>query len=139
GYPPFPSPFPGYGMYTPGHKNSQGEYIPGPPSTDTFINDHRISQSSRILNLVLSFASLETTHPFPEIPGPFSFIAIQGRVYHRVRPSHENSTVRWLLYDRFMEFLPPHTAWASTIPVEWINALKQVLLHVNPLASALKH
>jgi hypothetical protein len=38
-----------------------------------------------------------------------------------------------------MESLPPHTAWASTIPVEWINALKQVLLRVNPLASTLKH
>ncbi|KAJ7362703.1 hypothetical protein DFH08DRAFT_1025081 [Mycena albidolilacea] len=34
GYPPFPSPFPGYGVYTPGPYNSQGEFIPGPPSTD---------------------------------------------------------------------------------------------------------
>ncbi|KAJ7307871.1 hypothetical protein DFH08DRAFT_719879, partial [Mycena albidolilacea] len=56
---------------------------PLPPEFETFINDHHISQSSRILKLVLSFASLETTHPFPEIPGPPSFIAIQGRVYHR--------------------------------------------------------
>ncbi|KAJ7848794.1 hypothetical protein B0H13DRAFT_1645386, partial [Mycena leptocephala] len=54
-----------------------------PPEYNTFINDPRISQSSRILNLVLSFASLETTHPFPEISGPPSFLAIQGRVYHR--------------------------------------------------------
>ncbi|KAJ6518099.1 hypothetical protein C8R47DRAFT_960037, partial [Mycena vitilis] len=48
-----------------------------------FVNDPRISHLSRILNLVLSFASLETTHPFPEISGPPSFVAIQGRVYHR--------------------------------------------------------
>ncbi|KAJ6548622.1 hypothetical protein B0H19DRAFT_890286, partial [Mycena capillaripes] len=56
---------------------------PLPPEYNTFLNDPRISHSSRILNLVLSFASLETTHPFPEISGPPSFIAIQGRVYHR--------------------------------------------------------
>ncbi|KAJ7154851.1 hypothetical protein C8R43DRAFT_833384, partial [Mycena crocata] len=56
---------------------------PLPPEYNTFINDPRVSHSSRILNLVLSFASLETTHPFPELSGPPSFIAIQGRVYHR--------------------------------------------------------
>ncbi|KAJ6619319.1 hypothetical protein B0H10DRAFT_1768716, partial [Mycena sp. CBHHK59/15] len=54
-----------------------------PPEYDTFIQDPRISHSSQILNLVLSFASLETTHPFPEMSGPPSFVAIQGRVYHR--------------------------------------------------------
>ncbi|KAJ7926110.1 hypothetical protein B0H13DRAFT_1599923, partial [Mycena leptocephala] len=54
-----------------------------PLEYEEFINDPRISHFSRILNLVLSFASLETTHPFPEISGPPSFVAIQGRVYHR--------------------------------------------------------
>ncbi|KAF8143487.1 hypothetical protein K438DRAFT_1633431 [Mycena galopus ATCC 62051] len=109
-----------------------------PPEFNSFINDPRISHSSRILNLVLSFASLETTHPFPEISGPPSFLAIQGRVYHRVRPSHENSAVRWLLYDGFMNTLPPHTGWASTIPPEWIDTFKAALLRVNPLAGSLK-
>jgi hypothetical protein len=71
--------------------------------------------------------------------GPPSFVAIQGRVYHRVRPSHENSAVRWLLYDGFMEALPPHAAWASKIPAEWIDSLKTALVRVNPLAAGLKH
>jgi hypothetical protein len=110
-----------------------------PLEYEAFINDPRISHSSRILNLVLSFASLETTHPFPEISGPPSFVAIQGRVYHRVRPSHENSAVRWLLYDGFMQSLPPHTEWANTIPAEWITTLKTSLIRVNPLAGGLKH
>ncbi|KAJ7883664.1 hypothetical protein B0H14DRAFT_2339411 [Mycena olivaceomarginata] len=110
-----------------------------PPEYSSFINDPRISHFSRILNLVLSFASLETTHPFPDVSGPPSFLAIQGRVYHRVRPSHENSAVRWLLYDGFLDTLPPHTAWASTIPTEWIDTFKAALLRVNRLAGALKH
>jgi hypothetical protein len=91
------------------------------------------------LNLILSFASLETTHPFPEITGGPSFLAIQGRVYHRVRPSHDNSAVRWLLYDGFMETLPPHSGWANTIPPEWISSLKSALFRINPLAAGLRH
>ncbi|KAJ6556294.1 hypothetical protein B0H19DRAFT_947395, partial [Mycena capillaripes] len=56
---------------------------PLPPEFNIFLNDHRISHLSRILNLMLSFASLETTQPFPHIDGPPGFMAIQGRVYHR--------------------------------------------------------
>ncbi|KAJ7939821.1 hypothetical protein B0H13DRAFT_1586827 [Mycena leptocephala] len=74
----------------------------------TFINDPRISHLSRMLNLLLSFASLETTQPFPEIDGPPIFMAIQGRVYHRVHPNHQNSAVCWLLYDGFIDTVPPH-------------------------------
>ncbi|KAJ6540401.1 hypothetical protein B0H19DRAFT_885253, partial [Mycena capillaripes] len=56
---------------------------PLPPEYTAFIDDPRISHLSRILNLMLSFASLETTQPFPHIDGPPGFMAIQGRVYHR--------------------------------------------------------
>ncbi|KAF8187305.1 hypothetical protein K438DRAFT_1442589, partial [Mycena galopus ATCC 62051] len=56
---------------------------PLPPEFNIFLVDPRISHLSRVLNLMLSFASLETTQPFPQIDGPPSFIAIQGRVYHR--------------------------------------------------------
>ncbi|KAJ7200397.1 hypothetical protein GGX14DRAFT_372382, partial [Mycena pura] len=56
---------------------------PLPPEYNTFIDDPNISRLSRILNLVLSFASLETTQPFPQNDGPPGFMAIQGRVYHR--------------------------------------------------------
>ncbi|KAJ7309279.1 hypothetical protein DFH08DRAFT_757373, partial [Mycena albidolilacea] len=64
---------------------------PLPPEFDIFLTDPRISHLSRILNLTLSFSSLETTQPFPQIDGPPGFMAIQGCVYHRVRPSHQNS------------------------------------------------
>ncbi|KAJ7785409.1 hypothetical protein B0H14DRAFT_2301466, partial [Mycena olivaceomarginata] len=56
---------------------------PLPPEYTAFIDDPRISHLSRILNLMLSFASLETTQPCPQIDGPPGFMAIQGRVYHR--------------------------------------------------------
>ncbi|KAJ7936742.1 hypothetical protein B0H13DRAFT_1459256, partial [Mycena leptocephala] len=56
---------------------------PLPPEVSTFINDPRISHLSRMLNLLLSFASLETAQLFPEIDGPPGFMAIRGRVYHR--------------------------------------------------------
>ncbi|KDQ49077.1 hypothetical protein JAAARDRAFT_143926, partial [Jaapia argillacea MUCL 33604] len=57
---------------------------PLPPEFDIFINDPRISKESHILNLIFSFASLKTTHAFPEGgAGPPGFFRIQGRVYHQ--------------------------------------------------------
>ncbi|KAI6000452.1 hypothetical protein EDD15DRAFT_2122963, partial [Pisolithus albus] len=56
---------------------------PIPPQIEALTLHPQISSLSRILNLVFSFVSLETTHPFPDdsiVPG---FLAIQGRVYHR--------------------------------------------------------
>ena len=49
---------------------------PLPPQYDTFINNPDISSMSRVLNLIFSFASMETTHPFPVVPGPPGFLAI---------------------------------------------------------------
>ena len=51
---------------------------PLPFEYNSFINDPNISALSRILNLIFSFASLETTHPFPTNNGPPGFIAIQA-------------------------------------------------------------
>ncbi|EIW78809.1 hypothetical protein CONPUDRAFT_60263, partial [Coniophora puteana RWD-64-598 SS2] len=56
---------------------------PLPPEYDVLLQDNRISTMSRILNLVFSFAAMETTHSFPHNDGPRGFLAIQGRVYHR--------------------------------------------------------
>lgn len=52
---------------------------PLPPQYATFINHPHISSMSRILNLVFSFTSMETTHPFPTVArtsGPPGFLAI---------------------------------------------------------------
>nr|GAT43072.1 ATP-dependent DNA helicase [Mycena chlorophos] len=113
---------------------------PLPHEFNSFINDRRVSHLSRRLNLILSFASLETTQPFPAANGPPGFVAIQGRVYHRVRPSHENSAVRWLLYDGFEAAHAPHSAstWFKEIPANWIASFRSALLRVNSFASSLR-
>ncbi|KAF9477676.1 hypothetical protein BDN70DRAFT_810345, partial [Pholiota conissans] len=56
---------------------------PLPPEYDIFMNDLRISSLSRVLNLVFSFASLESTHKFPNFDDNPAFVAIQGKIYHR--------------------------------------------------------
>lgn len=113
---------------------------PLPPEYNTFINDRNISASSRILNLVFSFASLESTHPFPGNDGPRGFIAIQGRIYHRVRPDHQNSAVRWLLYDGHMQnfSMAPHQEWAEEIPNSWKIAVRTALMRINPFVHSLR-
>ena len=47
-----------------------------PSSGDIIINNKDVSQMSRALNLIFSFASMETTMPFPILP--FGMLAIQG-------------------------------------------------------------
>ena len=111
---------------------------PLPPQYNVFLNHRDISHNSRILNLIFSFAALETSHAFPNIDGPPGFLAIQGRVYHRVRPNHTNSAVRWLLYDGFMQNIP-YPAWASLLPSTWIDAMRLALQNTNPFVNALQH
>jgi hypothetical protein len=111
---------------------------PLPPQIEALSFHPQISSLSRILNLIFSFASLETTHAFPEVRGGPGFMAIQGRVYHCVRPTHVNSAVRWLLYDGFMHNIP-HADWAAMLPAGWIEAMREALLQVNPFATALRH
>jgi hypothetical protein len=113
---------------------------PLPQEFDTFINDPNISSSSRVLNLIFSFASLESTHPFPDSNGLPGFVAIQGKIYHRVRPTHRNSAVRWLLYDGFLQNLDlaPHQQWATILPPAWITAVRAALMRVNPFVSSVR-
>lgn len=62
-----------------------------------------------------------------------------GRLYHRIRPDHQNSAVRWLLYDGFANDSIPHadSDWASKIPLSWIEAVQKALSEKNPFARAL--
>lgn len=108
---------------------------PLPAEYDAIINNPSISRLSRRLNLIFSFAALESSHTFPT-PGNPSFVAISGRIYHRVRGgSDANSAVRWLLYDGFDLSSVPHND--SSIPQQWISLLRDCLLRVNPLAHSL--
>ena len=111
---------------------------PLPAQYNVFLNHRDISRNSRILNLIFSFAALETSHAFPNIDGPPGFLAIQGRVYHRVRPTHANSAVHWLLYDGFVQNIP-YPAWASLLPSTWIDAMRLALQNTNPFVTALQH
>lgn len=102
------------------------------------MNDPKASERSRFLNLMFSFASTETGERFPPwIEG--GFMAVNGRVFHRVRPTHANSGVKWLLYDNFMYNLPPHRdhRLARDIPSEWIIAFQLALMDNNPFAQEL--
>jgi len=96
---------------------------PLPAQYDASINHLNISSMSRVLNLIFSFASMETTHPFPTVPGPPGFLSIQGHIYHHVRPNHNDSTVRWLLYDSFMRNTAPFEHLAQTLPPNWVDSL----------------
>ncbi|KAI5994452.1 hypothetical protein EDD15DRAFT_2107529, partial [Pisolithus albus] len=111
---------------------------PLPPQIQLLTEHPQISQLSRILNLVFSFASLETTHPFPDEVTLPAFLAIQGCVYHRIRPTHRNSVVRWLLFDGFMQNIP-HAQWAATLPQGWIEQVRHALSTVNPFVGALQN
>lgn len=95
---------------------------------------------SRLLNLIFSFAALESSHEFPPLaPGGPSFLAMEGRLYHRVRPSHSDSAIRWLLYDGFSHDSMPHAnkPWLSKVPSTWIDAVRQALIRVNPFVGPL--
>ncbi|KIJ47375.1 hypothetical protein M422DRAFT_163970, partial [Sphaerobolus stellatus SS14] len=54
-----------------------------PEEFDWLSNQPDISMLSRKVNLIFSFAAMETTEEFPVHIGPQGFVAIQGRVYHR--------------------------------------------------------
>ncbi|KAI6153108.1 hypothetical protein BKA82DRAFT_136323, partial [Pisolithus tinctorius] len=112
---------------------------PLPPEIEALTCHPGISSLSQVLNLMFSFMSMETMHPFPDdfaVPG---FLAIQGQVYHHICPGHENSAVCWLLYvyNRFMHNIP-HAQWASRLPPGWIDSVRLALECVNPFISALR-
>ncbi|KAI6127273.1 hypothetical protein F5141DRAFT_997048, partial [Pisolithus sp. B1] len=109
-----------------------------PPQIQNLMQHPQISSLSQILNLIFSFASLETMHPFPDKVTLPAFLATQGCVYHCICPTHNNSTVQWLLFDSFMQNVP-HTQWAATLPDSWIESVCRALSLVNPFISALHH
>jgi hypothetical protein len=104
---------------------------------DTFLNNTRLSGSSRPLNLLFSFVSMETSERFPDNFGHHAFVTIQGCVYHCIHASHNNNTVRWILYDGFLSDNAPHRNWANTLPGDWIDAVQNALLRINKFAQAL--
>ena len=110
---------------------------PLPPEYAPLLSDPRVSSLSRRLNVVFSFASLETTARFGDSDMP-GFFAIGGRVYHRVRPTHKDSAVHWLLYDGFERNKPPHERWANTLPSAWIDAMRAALQAHNPFVQHLR-
>ncbi|EJD45353.1 helicase [Auricularia subglabra TFB-10046 SS5] len=107
---------------------------PLPEEFAVFVADPRILSLSRILNLIYTFAQLESTHEFPAFGGMPAHFAVEGKIFHRVRPSYTNSAVRWLLYDGFMRNKTPHASagWFQKLPPAWIDALGAALLRVNP-------
>ena len=109
---------------------------PLPNEFNTFLNSPDISKLSRKLNLIFSFAAMESTHAFPT-PGNPSFVAIAGKVYHRVRLNpQDNTAIRWMLYDGFDDSSIPHHAQARDIPSSWIHAVRSSLSQYNPFASS---
>ncbi|KAJ3826245.1 hypothetical protein F5880DRAFT_1445240, partial [Lentinula raphanica] len=55
-----------------------------PCEFNPLVVDRTFSSKSRVLNMIFSFASLQTTHSFPSFTGNTpSFVAIKGRVYHQ--------------------------------------------------------
>ena len=91
-----------------------------------------ISEHSRKLNVLFSFAAMETTGTFPRPPGPDGFLAIQGRVYHRLRPDVNGTSLRWILYDGYDSRSTPHEGY--NLPREWIDMIKRALIRENPFA-----
>jgi hypothetical protein len=107
---------------------------PLPPEYDAIINHPNASRLSRVLNLIFSFVSLESTHPFPNQSGPPAFFAVQGKLYHRIRPTHHNSALQWMLYDGFMNDRHPFEELAADLPASWIDSVRRALQRINPLA-----
>ncbi|EJD35814.1 hypothetical protein AURDEDRAFT_20223, partial [Auricularia subglabra TFB-10046 SS5] len=66
-----------------GQKRNDVQPLPPLPAEyAVFVNDRNISSLSRLLNLIYSFAQLESSQPFPSLPEQAHF-AVQGRIFHR--------------------------------------------------------
>jgi hypothetical protein len=73
--------------------------------------------------------------PFPNDHG--GHVAIQGRVYHRVRPTHGNSPVKWILMDGMQMQSIPDISSGAKIPNAWKDAVRVALYTHNPIARGL--
>jgi len=117
--------------------NTPPSLPPFPPEFDWLVKQNNISTFSRKLNILFSFASMETERLFPQLSGGNSFVSIQGRVYHRLRPDHPKSGLRWLLYDGWDAEEIPNRLWLPHIPRTWVTATTNALLRENPFAKQL--
>ncbi len=108
-----------------------------PPEYGLFINDPSLSKLSRKLNLLFTFAALESTITFPNIRHWEGFMALEGKIYHRIRPSHRDSAVKWLIYDGFNPAFAPYSRHAAQLPPQWIVTMQNVLVRINPFVRAL--
>ena len=108
---------------------------PLPDEFNVFLKSPDISKLSWKLDLIFSFAAMETTHAFPA-PGNPSFVAIARWVYHRIRSSpQDNTAIQWILYDGFDDTSIPHHSHARDIPLSWIRAVQTSLSLYNPFAT----
>ena len=111
---------------------------PLPSELETLAQDSRISHASNTLNLIFSFASLESTGKIAQFDGPPGFFALDGRIYHRIRPNHPDSAVHWLLYDGFARENPPRPEKARTLPPDFLDRMRTTLLRCNPFVRQLR-
>lgn len=118
------------------YKDAVAPLPPLPPELEAIAAHPRGSSMSRKLNVMFSFAALESTHTFPTFDG-HAFVAVKGHIYHRVRPQHHDTAVKWLLYDGHMENVP-HAHYLAQIPHEWVTSVRDLLYRVNPFARALR-
>ena len=77
-------------------------------------------------------AAMETTGLFRRPAGPDGFLAIEGKVYHRLRPEKTGMGLRWVLYDGYDATRTPDLA--SVLPQDWVDVVKRVLMRDNPFA-----
>lgn len=118
---------------------SRGKHLSGVPSLprqapeiEWLYTQPNISRMSRKLNLMFSFAAMETTGAFARPPGPDGFLAIEGKVYHRLRPEKVGMGLRWVLYDAYDASRAPN--FSLSLPSQWVDVVKRVLMRDNPFA-----
>ena len=127
---------PGFCCGRDGNRFSAVQRLPQlPPEFDVFLRSPDISKLSRKLNLIFSFALMESSHAFPAPRNPSS-VAVAGRVFHRIRSgSTDNSAVRWMLYNGFEDSSIPSPTHARKVPKSWVRAVRRFLSEHNPFAS----
>ena len=64
------------------HLNDVPPLPPLPVQYSLIMQHPQISTLSHKLNLIFSFASMESTQAFPITQGPQSMVAVQGKLYH---------------------------------------------------------
>ncbi|EJD36379.1 hypothetical protein AURDEDRAFT_22426, partial [Auricularia subglabra TFB-10046 SS5] len=75
---------PGFCCGPRGEKLEQVAPLPPLPSEfAAFLNDPRVSSLSRLLNLIYTFAQLESSRPFPTFHGMPAHFAVEGKLFHR--------------------------------------------------------